>query len=371
MEVETMNKMSWSFKHNYGEFHCERPIIVRDRKYNPHDKRCKNQQLFGFKFEEYERSTLLTGLQKIVDELVGKSKIDVRAYNKTSQLMLKVCYEYGCFKGVMESYGVDNTLLRESILFPKVRLNDSRSYYELQNLDRNDARISKILKDGPYVYLDRNGAFAAAATGVPLDLECKDINPKLAELFEKMFAMRKKYKVMEGTIQKLQTTIKVMMCCLYGLSITKPKKVKTKHCKESIDKIINEYGSLVCKSVPTEGTVQLVEPFRPNFNYPQYAKVMLDNYHEFMRRVSELVHVYYFNVDAIVIHEKELHKIKDNGLKGDNMGQFKIDHVFKEIYFRSPYQWIGVKMNGELLYHGFDSRKVKPTLEEFRNAIVG
>ena len=75
---------------------------------------------------------------------------------------------------------------------------------------------------------------------------------------------------------------------------------------------------------------------------------MMNQYHEFMEKISKLVDVKFWNVDAILVDEVGYNKLKDLGYIGDNLGQFKIEKVFQEIAILSPNRRMGILSDGNL-----------------------
>ena len=74
------------------------------------------------------------------------------------------------------------------------------------------------------------------------------------------------------------------------------------------------------------------------------------------KKIKKLVKkVYYYNVDALLIDEEDFHKLESLGYIGTRLGQFKIEHVFSEIYIQSARKWIGRAEDGSLVGHGLSS----------------
>ena len=57
---------------------------------------------------------------------------------------------------------------------------------------------------------------------------------------------------------------------------------------------------------------------------------MCDNYYAFMDKISNLVNVLYWNIDAILVCEDDYLKLKELGYIGSELGQFKNEKVFLE-----------------------------------------
>ena len=99
--------------------------------------------LFDFDVSEYCVDKLLSKLQEIVDKIV--TGVDVRCYPRASCLMQRIMFEYGCFENVLESSGERNRIVRNSIVYPKIRTYNNKPLY----------------LEGKYYYIDMNGAYAA------------------------------------------------------------------------------------------------------------------------------------------------------------------------------------------------------------------
>ena len=64
--------------------------------------------------------------------------------------------------------------------------------------------------------------------------------------------------------------------------------------------------------------------------------------------------IYNYNVDAVLIDEEDYNKLVSLGYVGPNLGQFQIEHVFTEIYIKSPRRWIGRLEDGSTFCHGLN-----------------
>ena len=57
------------------------------------------------------------------------------------------------------------------------------------------------------------------------------------------------------------------------------------------------------------------------------------NFNRKIQEVESLVKkIYYYNVDAILIDEGDYNKLVSLGYVGPKLSQFKVEHVFTEIY---------------------------------------
>ena len=62
-------------------------------------------------------------------------------------------------------------------------------------------------------------------------------------------------------------------------------------------------------------------------------------------------HVYYHNVDALLIDEEGYKKVVDAGLIGDELGKFKIEHIFDEIAIMSKRKYVATLDDGTKFFH--------------------
>ena len=125
-----------------------------------------------------------------------------------------------------------------------------------------------------------------------------------------------------------------MMTSSYGCSIRKPRLLKNKY-SNNVEKTVDDYYEYIAgysfNNNEKTGFVNRILSFNPHFNYPQLASSMMNQYHEFMEKISKLVEVKFWNVDAILIDEVGYNKLKDLRIIGDKLGQFKIEKVSQEI----------------------------------------
>ena len=71
-----------------------------------------------------------------------------------------------------------------------------------------------------------------------------------------------------------------------------------------------------------------------------------------MNMIRNKVNVIYENIDAILINESDYNKLKREGLIGDNLGQFKIEHIFTSFEYISPRKWKGIELDGTITTRG-------------------
>jgi hypothetical protein len=311
------------------------------------------QALFGFKPGEDEVNDLLHGLQKIVNYLVPETFIDVRCYTRAAKLMHKIMYEFGCFEGVMESSGEKNRAVRDSLIFPKPRYKYSH------------------LSNGPYFYIDMNSAYPSCMTGIPLTLEPDSkVNTKIKDLIETMYYVVTRLKKLGD--DKLAKTVKGLMNVSYGDSYRKAKNFTTKP-SSNVKSRVNEVYPYVAKyqfnADNKTGFVTTINSFRPHFNHVQFAKLILDNYHEKVKELEKLVKILFYNVDAFIINESDYLKLRDLGYIGDGLGQFKIEAIFDEVYFEGPRKFMAKMECGDVFCR---PRKLieKMMFEEFKNNVI-
>ena len=104
-----------------------------------------------------------------------------------------------------------------------------------------------------------------------------------------------------------------------------------------------------------------------HYYYPQHAKRLLDNYHEKMKRIGELVNVLYCNIDSILITESDYLKLKELGYVDDNaFVKFRVEHIFTRFAIKDCRNWYGVCENGDIISR---PKKLNITFEEFVNII--
>jgi hypothetical protein len=94
-----------------------------------------------------------------------------------------------------------------------------------------------------------------------------------------------------------------------------------------------------------------VNTFVPHYTFPQFAKSVLDEYNRFFNHIKSIIPVYYENVDAILTNEQGYETLISNGLVGSEMGQFKLDKVFKEIAIVSDRVYVATTVDGEVIHH--------------------
>ena len=103
-------------------------------------------------------------------------------------------------------------------------------------------------------------------------------------------------------------TIKRLICIAYGNSIKTQKKFKNIYSKD-IQNTLEYQGKHVVKY--NDKYVTIMRDIYQHYYYPQHAKRLLDNYHEKMKRIGELVNILYCNIDSILVTESDYLKLKD------------------------------------------------------------
>jgi len=305
-------------------------------KSNPFSVKPKQTKFFfGYAPDDDEVDERIKELQKVIDSLPLRHHIDVSSYYRCSNLMNKIMFEYGCYDDVYESSGYDNQQLRESIHFPR------------PHSDYHNGKPFEIHNEKLY-YIDMNSSYMSFINGIPTDLSMKERNYKINDLIHTLFDLRKQYK---QSNPKLATTLKYLMNSCYGFSLRKQKTYKRKY-SSNISNYLNNYGNYVFAVYPTssfnEGFVYSKQSFTTDYNTVQFGADILNNYNNFMDEIRSKVNVIYENIDAILITEDDFKKLQNEGLIGDKLGQFKLEHIFDRFVYKSGRKWQGY-FNGELI----------------------
>ena len=337
MTEKQVNLLDWSFKPKTVDFKgYSRLINVPDRKNNPYISVKQTKHFFGYKPDVNEIDERIWELQKIVNELPLRHPIDVSLYFKFSELMQKIMYEYGCYDDVYEFSGDLAKNIRKQCKFPKIHTFNDKSLYRKEKL----------------YYIDLNGAYMAAVKSIPTGQNFDKSNTKIKELIETLYEYRIKAK--KSGNDKLAITLKFLMNSCWGFSIQKPKIIKHKYAK-NVNNYIDTFSPFVIKykynSDKVSGFVDTINPFVIHYSFPQFAKSVLDEFHNMMNKIKKIVNVLYENIDAILISESDYQKLVNLGYVGDKLGQFKIEHVFNEIAIKSQRKFIGTLENGDKYYH--------------------
>ena len=290
--------------------------------------------LFGYDPEDDEINSRLDELQNVINQLNLRHHVNVRLYYKFSELMQKIMFEYGCLDNVYELTGTIQQKIISSLktLFPKTIWN-------------------KELINGTLYYIDQAGAYMSSVKSIPAgvsddDGNFKTENTKIKELIEKLYEFRINAK--NNGNDKLATTLKFMMNSCWGYSMKKPKLIKHKFVKD-VNKYIETYAPYVVKY--NNNYVDTIKPYVENYSYPQFARSVLTNFNSKMKELSNKVNILYSKVDSALITEEDYLKLKKDGMIGNCLGQFKVEHVFTQFYAKSAEQWIGKNIDGTYHYH--------------------
>lgn len=329
------------------------PIHIKDKsdgQMNYLNKMNKNDgyKLFVSHITKEQLPVYYSKLQDIINSL--GIKVNVRNYISYSELMEKVMYEYGCFDNVYKICGPIADNIRNSLTFPAPHTADDKPFYSNKKL----------------YYIDLNGAYLSVIDSIPAGKPNKEYqfeghNTKIKELLNKLYIIRKQLKQTDPT---LANTIKYMSNSCWGLSIKTNKRfVKTKPKNKT--EFINTNCDYVVEF--NKDFVKYIKSINVHYSYPQFARQVLDN---FQKKINEVVqqvkHVYYYNVDALLIDEEDYNKLNKLGYIGDNLGQFKIEHIFKEIAIKSKRQYMAILDNDEVFNH-----QVKNIdYEKFRDGVL-
>ena len=297
-------------------------------------KQTKGAYLFGYDPEDDEINSRLDELQNVINQLNLRHHVNVRLYYKFSELMQKIMFEYGCLDNVYELTGTIQQKIISSLktLFPKTIWN-------------------KELIKGTLYYIDQAGAYMSSVKSIPAgvsddDGNFKTENTKIKELIEKLYEFRINAK--NNGNDKLATTLKFMMNSCWGYSMKKPKLIKHKFVKD-VNKYIETYAPYVVKY--NNNYVDTIKPYVENYSYPQFARSVLTNFNSKMKELSNKVNILYSKVDSALITEEDYLKLKKDGMIGNCLGQFKVEHVFTQFYAKSAEQWIGKNIDGTYHYH--------------------
>ena len=309
-----------------------RLIKVKDVVVKNHYRQVKQtKRFFGYEPADDEIDERLHELQVAIDTLPLRNKINVRDYYRFSELGQKILYETGCYDGVYEMTGKKAIELRESLRFPKTKIsNGAKTFYSNEKL----------------YYLDINAAYMNFVKSIPSGKDDSHVNYKVGDVIKQMFELREDAK--RNGKDKLAKTLKFIMNSTWGYSIQKPRLIKNKYVN-SVDFYSNKYRRFVLK---VHGHfVSTVNTFVPHYTFPQFAKSVLDEYNRFFNHIKSIIPVYYENVDAILTNEQGYETLISNGLVGSEMGQFKLDKVFKEIAIVSDRVYVATTVDGEVIHH--------------------
>ena len=190
-------------------------------------------------------------------------------------------------------------------------------------------------------------------TGIPDDDgNFSGENIKIKELIELLYQKRLEAKTNGNN--KLATTIKFLMNSSWGFSIKKPSNIKHKRTND-VNNYTETFAPYVLKYTYNEdgvsGFVDTVNAYVEHYYYPQFARNVLKNFNNKMSELKEMVNIYYSKVDSALVSEEDFLLLKDKGFIGDELGKFKVEHEFIEVYIKSAENWIGKHADGTYYYH--------------------
>ena len=341
MNQKIINKLHWSFEQSKDKsFNSYKKIFIPDKKpLSPYAKKInQTKSFFGYVPEDNEVHLRLNEIQEVIDSLELRKKINISRYYKFSELMQKIMFEFGCFDNVYSFSGEIADKIRNELQFPKTFYNKIHLKRKLYYIDQCGAYMSSV-KSIPSGLPDVNGNF-------------NEENTKIKDLIEILYEKRMKAK--ENGNEKLSKTLKFMMNSCWGYSIQKPNLIKHKYVND-VNKYIETFAPYVLKYTYNDdqisGFVDTVNPYVEHFIYPQFARSVLNNFNQKMNELKEMVTVYYSKVDSALITEEDFNLLKNKGWIGNELGKFKIEHVFTEVYFKSAEIWIGKHEDGSYFYH--------------------
>ena len=322
-----------------------RQINIKDKKRIPITFSKPNKFLFGYDVKDEEIHQRLHELQRLVDSLNLRHKINVSLYFKFSELMQKIMYEYGCLDDIYEFSGNVSQKIRSELQFPKIIW--SEGHYK-----------------GKLYYIDQAGAYMSSVTSIPSgmpddDGNFKSENTKIKELIEHLYDIRMKAKKIG--MDKLATTIKYMMNSSWGYSMKKPKLIKHRFVKD-VDEYVKKFDPFIIKYKYNQGHagpgyVDRINPYVESYSYPQFARSVLNTFNAKMKELCNKVNVLYSKTDSALIYENDYKKLLSENWIGEKLGLFKVEHIFTEVYVKSAEKWIGKNEDGTYFYHM--SKKLK------------
>ena len=316
-----------------------REITIKDKSDNQQDLLNKilnndGYYLFGEHIEDKNKlNELYDQLQEIINGL--GVNVRVRNYNKFAELMNKIMYEYGCFENVYELAQPLATIIRNDLVFPKPHTTDGNKFYSNKKL----------------YYVDLNSAYLSVIEGIPKGKCDKDgnftegLNTKIKELINKLYTIRQQLK---KTNPILATCLKYLSTSCWGSSIKKNRMFKTVKPKDK-DQFIASHINFVIEH--DNEIVKLVKSVSFQYSYPQFAREVLNNYHKKMNEIKNICKIYYENIDAILIDEEDYNKLVSLGYVGNELGKFKIEHIFTEIAISSSRKFVATLEDGTRFIH--------------------
>lgn len=330
-ELDIAFSKCFDYKPTVKEFNNCRPIIRKHKELKK--EMYYGEYLFGYKPENSEIEFRLNQLQGFVNKLKLRNEIDVRCYNHFSELILLIMYEFGCFDNVYEFTGTARDSIRNSLVFPG---------REIANEINNGEINEKVY------YVDFNGAFCSFMSYIPSGKELDGKNTKICELISILYKARLDAKHNGDT--KFAITLKFLMTSCYGQSIKKPK-IKSNKFTLDIEARLRHYGQRVIGY--ENNYVHVMNPIVEHYNFPQFAKVILDGFNDKVNWIKSNVNVLFQNCDAFVVSESDFHRLEELGLIDDEkLGALKVENVFTKMVFKNKTKWYGVNEDGSIFHHG-------------------
>lgn len=346
--INTNDALDCSFK----------PIEVKDKNDNQMKviRKLKGDKfdgysMFGEHLEQKRLEQYYDKLQKVINSL--GVRVNVRNYFRCSQLMEKVMFEYGCFDNVYKIAGPIAEKIRNGLTFPAPHTADNNPFYSNQKL----------------YYIDINGAYLSCVNSIPAgkcgeDLKFNERNTTIGELIEKLYTIRTGLK---QTDPILANTLKLMMNSSWGLSIRRSNNFEKTSPKDKDTFLKENVGYIVEYS---NDFIKYIKSISVNYTYPQFAREVLTNFEAKINEVVKLCkHVFYYNIDALLIDEEDFHKLEQLGYIGNKLGQFKIEHIFTEIAIKSSRVYMATLDNGEIFNHSFGKKDYKTFVQDVKAMI--
>ena len=307
----------------------------------------KNANLFGYspecstdEWSEYDDR--MRELQQFVDNIPLRNHVNVNDYFRYSELMQKIMFEFGCFDNVYMLAGDKAKSIRNECVFNKPHLPDGvKRYYSNEKL----------------YYVDINSAYLSVIDGIPTgvpddDLNFSGKNAKIVDLIRIFQQARDNAKMQKN--DKFATTLKFMITSCWGYSISKPTHFKKKYVK-NVDKALNEYGNKVVayryNNDGISGIIKVAKSISTHYSYPQFARLVLDNYRKKLDEICKIITPLYYNVDAFLITEQDYNKLVEKGMIGNEIGQMKIEKVFTEFCCISARKYVATLESGDEYFH--------------------
>ena len=290
--------------------------------------------MFGQHIKDKEElNKLYDDLQNIINGL--GVRVRARNYTKFAELMNKIMFEYGCFENVYELAQPMANVIREQLVFPKPHTTDGEKFYsnkKLYYVDLNSAYLS-VIEGIPEGKCDVNGNFSGK------------LNTKIKDLIHKLYDIRQSIKTTNPILSKC---LKLLSTSCWGSSIKRNRMFKTTKPRDK-EAFVNSHINYIIEH--GDDVVRMIKSISFQYSYPQFAREVLTNYNNKMEEIRKLCTIYYENIDAILIDEDDYNKLVGLGLVGNELGKFKIEHIFTEIAIMSSRKFVATLDNGEHLIH--------------------